>query len=110
MTERRHQIPVGRLDWARAAGILHLGTGELEELRTTAATASDDLSRERLEALRALLLSGAVDAVGTLLRAGEPDRGEGGAFRETLLEDGAGLLFGKLLRDGGLLVVSTDRT
>lgn len=109
MTDRKLRLPAGRIDWVRAAGILDLETGALVELRATGA-ASGDLSTERLEALRRLLLSGAADAVAALIRAGEAGRGNAAAFRETLVEDASGLLFGKLLRNGDLLVVSTERT
>lgn len=100
-----------RLDWARAAGLLDLQTGDFAELHSTDRMELL-LPKERREALRGMLVSGGADSVARLLRPADRAAVEGPApFREILIHDRSGFLFGKVLRDGrSVLLVATDPT
>lgn len=99
---------VERLDWARVAGVLDLRTGEFVELYSSG-RADAQIPEDRLESLREILFAGATDVVAHFLTRGGREPSDGASpFRETLIQDRAGSLFCKLLRDGRLLVVATE--
>ena len=101
-----------RLGWARAAGVLDLRTGEFVELHSTDRTGLL-LSAERREAVRALLVEGGgTDSVARLLNPEGRAAAHGmPPYREVLVQDRSGSLFGKALRDGqSALLVATDPT
>lgn len=101
---------VEHLDWARVAGVLDLRTGEFVELFSSG-SADAHIPGARLEALREILVSGAADVVaGLLVSEGREPASGTSSFREALLRDRSGYLFGKLLRNGRLLVVATEPT
>lgn len=102
---------VERLGWSRAAGILDLRTGAFAELHSNDRTGLL-LSAERREALRELLVAGSTDSIARLMNPAGRASSEGvPPFREILLQDRSGALFGKVLRDGqSVLLVATDPT
>lgn len=102
---------VERLGWARAVGVLDLRTGSFTELHSNDHTGLL-LSAERRDALRQLVVAGSTDGVARLLNPAGQAPAEGmPPFRELLVQDRAGCLFGKVLRDGrSALLVATDPT
>jgi hypothetical protein len=96
------------LDWARAAGVLDPRTTEYVSLYETD-RAEILVSASRRDALREILAAGSSKPVAALVvpEGRRPDR-DAAPFREVVLRDRSGLLFGKLLRDGRLLLVETE--
>ena len=96
------------LDWVRAAGVLDPRTNGYVSLYATD-RAEILVSASRRDALREILAAGSTNIVAALVvpEGRRPDRGAA-PFREIVLQDRSGLLFGKLLRDGRLLLVETE--